>query len=79
MNDRTLHLIIYATTPIMYLVGLGVLYLLVADHPWFPWMVLGYTLLLLILFSVKISIYRYLRRQQENALKKTQKKNGENS
>lgn len=70
MNDRHILLVIYATTPVMFVIGVGTLFLLVGDHPWFAWMVIGYTVLLLLLFAVKVSIYRYLRRQQEDAFKR---------
>lgn len=68
MTDRFLAFVIYATTPIMLVLGLGVMYLLIGDHQWFGYMAGGYALLLAILFLVKISIYRYLLTRRDAAL-----------
>ena len=46
----------------MLLIGIGIMYLLIGDHPWFPYMVAGYTLLLAILYILKIAMFRYLSR-----------------
>lgn len=68
MNDRLLTFVVYATTPIMLVVGLGLMYLLIGDHPWFFYMVGGYVVLLIILFLVKLSIYRFLISRRDAAL-----------
>ncbi|MDX9759532.1 MAG: hypothetical protein RBU27_10260 [Bacteroidota bacterium] len=71
MTDRFLAFVIYATTPIMLVLGLGIMYLLIGDHEWFGYMAGGYVLLLAILFLVKISIYRYLLSRRDAALAAT--------
>ncbi len=73
MNDRFLLFLIYATTPIMLVLGLGVMYLLIREHPWFLYMAGGYTVLLAILYLTKISLFRTLLAKRESALlKKTE-------
>jgi membrane protein implicated in regulation of membrane protease activity len=58
MNDRTLLLILYLATPVTLIVGLTVMYLIIGDHPWFTSMAIGYTVLLALLFLVKITLFR---------------------
>ena len=58
MNDRTLHFFLYFATPVTLVFGLLVMYLLIGDHPWFLYMAVGYTVLLAILYVVKLSIFK---------------------
>jgi hypothetical protein len=76
MNDRVLNFVIYATTPIMLVLGLGVMYLLIGDHPWFPYMAGGYVALLVILYSVKISLFKTLLARRNSALGRNRESNG---
>lgn len=74
MTDRTFNLLMYSLTPITLAVGLLLLYLLVGDHPWFGYMAGGYTFLLVILYFVKLSLFkRFMRR---DAPVKTERKDG---
>ncbi|MBE0643569.1 MAG: hypothetical protein IH600_05780 [Bacteroidetes bacterium] len=76
MNDRFLLFVIYATTPIMLVVGLGVMYLIIGDHPWFLYMAGGYVVLLILLYLTKISLFRTLLKRRESALSQKQDANG---
>lgn len=74
MTDRTFNLLMYALTPITLVVGLFVMYLLIGDHPWFGYMAGGYTILLVLMYLVKLSLFRkYARRR---AASSTENKNG---
>ena len=68
MTDRLLSFVVYGSTPIMLVLGLLVMYLLIGDHEWFGYMAGGYALLLVILFLVKVSIFRYLLSRRDAAL-----------
>lgn len=76
MNDRFLLFLIYATTPIMLVLGLGVMYAIIGDHPWFLYMAAGYTVLLIILYLTKISLFRTLLAKRNAALSKKTEHNG---
>ncbi len=76
MKDQLLQILIYATTPIMLVLGLGAMYLIIGDHPWFAYMAIGYVVLLIILLSVKISIYKTLLARRDSALKQKTKADG---
>ncbi len=69
MKDRVLHFLVYFSTPFMLVAGLLLLYFIVGDHPWFAYMAGGYTLMLLMLYTLKISVYRKLLRRQIPAKK----------
>jgi|GEM_PF-1374376 len=64
MKDRVLHILVYCSTPFMLVAGLLLLYFIVGDHPWFPYMAGGYALMLLMLYTLKISVHRKLLRRQ---------------
>jgi ABC-type transport system involved in Fe-S cluster assembly fused permease/ATPase subunit len=68
MNDRLLPFVVYGSTPTMLVLGLVVMYLIIGDHEWFAYMAGGYVLLLVILFLVKLSIYRFLVSHRDAAL-----------
>ncbi|MBN1448736.1 MAG: hypothetical protein JXA28_12465 [Bacteroidetes bacterium] len=64
MTDRTFNLLMYTLTPITLVVGLVILYLLVGDDPWFGYMAGGYTMLLVVMYLIKLSLFRkYLTRR----------------
>jgi membrane protein YdbS with pleckstrin-like domain len=60
MRDKTLFMMLFISTPVMLLIGIGIMYLFIGDHAWFPYMVAGYTLLLATLYTLKIAMFRYL-------------------
>ncbi|MCB2204024.1 hypothetical protein KQI65_04690 [bacterium] len=62
MNDRMLFFLLYLATPVTLLFGLLVMYLLIGDHEWFGYMAGGYTVLLAVLYVVKISIFKKMMR-----------------
>jgi hypothetical protein len=64
MRDSLLFFLVYLATPLMLVAGLAVMYLIIGDHPWFAYMAGGYTLMLAVLYLLKISIFRklYLKR-----------------
>ncbi len=65
MTDRHFNLLIYTLTPITLVAGLLVMYLLIGDHRWFGYMAAGYTVLVVILFFVKLSLFKRLTRLQQ--------------
>ncbi|MDT8324188.1 MAG: hypothetical protein RRA94_08760 [Bacteroidota bacterium] len=67
MNDRTLFVLLYFATPVTLVFGLAIMYLLIGDHPWFTSMAIGYTVLLAVLYVVKISMFRKLLRKKPRA------------
>ncbi|MFZ1728496.1 MAG: hypothetical protein WBQ23_07265 [Bacteroidota bacterium] len=69
-QDRLLQFLLYATTPIMLVLGLGTMYLLIRDHPWFLYMAGGYVALLIMLFFVKISLFKALLGRRDSALER---------
>jgi thiosulfate reductase cytochrome b subunit len=64
MRDSLLFFLVYLATPLMLVAGLAVMYLIIGDHPWFASMAGGYTVMLAVLYILKISIFRklYLKR-----------------
>ena len=75
MRDKTLFILFFISTPLMLLIGIGIMYLFIGDHPWFPYMVAGYTLLLGVLFVLKITMFRYLSRGKMSGLNKQSPEN----
>lgn len=68
MNDRTFRFLLYFATPITLVFGLVVMYLVIGDHPWFLYMAIGYTVLLIIMYAVKLSIFkRWIARNEAAA------------
>ncbi len=63
MNDRTLNIFLYFATPVTLLFGLLIMYLLIGDHPWFATMAITYTVLLAVLYVVKLTVFRRLLRK----------------
>ncbi|MFA6235364.1 MAG: hypothetical protein WC824_14405 [Bacteroidota bacterium] len=76
MNDPFLKFMIYATTPIMLVLGLGVMYLLIRDHPLFLYIVGGYVALLMVLFMVKFSLFKTLLARRDAAPDRVKERNG---
>ena len=58
MNDQTFRFLLYFATPITLVFGLVVMYFIIGDHPWFAYMAIGYTVLLIILYAVKLSVFK---------------------
>lgn len=76
MNDPFLKFMIYATTPVMLVLGLGVMYLLIRDHPLFLYMAGGYVALLIVLFMVKFSLFRTPLARRDAAPDLVKERNG---
>ena len=75
MQQRSYNILMFVTTPIIFLFGSLLMYLLISDHPWFWQMIGSYFVLLVILSAMKLILFRKFASVQ----KKTQQKEGYNS
>ena len=67
MTDRHFNILIYTLTPVTLVAGLLVMYFLIGDHRWFGYMAAGYAVLIVILFFVKLSLFKRLARLQQRS------------
>jgi len=67
MSNRFLYFLVYASTPIMLIIGLSLMYILIRDHPVFTWVAGGYVVLLVLLYAIKLTLFKkYLSYHDDN-------------
>ncbi len=58
MKQRSFNILMYISAPIIFLFGSLLMYLLIGDHPWFPYMIGSYFVLLIVLTAMKLILFR---------------------
>jgi hypothetical protein len=70
LNPRLFHPIIYATSLLLLIAGIGVLYYFLKDNAYFYLILAGYVMLVAMFLAVKLHFVRQLFKSQQN--RKTQ-------
>jgi len=67
MKQRSFNILMYVSTPVIFLFGSLLMYLLISDHPWFWHLIGSYFVLLIILYAVKLTLFRKFASVQRNS------------